>query len=112
VPGPRVLGHGGAKLASADPVPPLTALATGNWLVQVGAFSGVAQASAASKAAQKSANLYAGQVSVSALPHGHGMLYRARIVGLAENQAREACRALTHEHKPCVVLRPDGSTVH
>jgi D-alanyl-D-alanine carboxypeptidase len=111
--GPLVLTPGphrvGPRLASAAPTPPVAA---GNWLVQVGAFSGAAQASAASQAAIKSANLYQGQVSVSAAPHGHAKLYRARVVGLAETQAREACRTLTREHKPCVVLGPDGSATH
>ena len=55
---------------------------------------------------------FQGQVSVSALPHGHGTLYRARVTGLAETQARDACKALSHEHRPCVVLAPDGTIAH
>jgi D-alanyl-D-alanine carboxypeptidase len=109
----RVTGRSGAKLASADPIPPAAAgPITGNWLVQVGAFAGPAQASAASKAAIKTANLLQGQVSVSALPYGHGKLYRARVIGLAETQARDACKTLSREHKPCVVLSPDGAVAH
>jgi len=99
-------GHPPARLASAAPS------AGGGWLVQVGAFSAAAQASAASQAAIKSANLYQGQVSISLAQHGHAKLYRARVAGLAETQAREACRTLTREHKPCVVLGPDGSATH
>jgi D-alanyl-D-alanine carboxypeptidase len=102
-----------AKLASADhTMPSVAAPLTGTWLVQVGAFAAPAQASAAGKAAIKTANLYHGQVMVSALPHGHGMLYRARVVGLAETQARDACKTLSREHMPCVVLAPDGTVAH
>jgi len=102
-----------AKLASADHTMPAPgAPLTGNWLVQVGAFAGPTQASAAGKAAIKTANLYPGQVMVSALPHGRGTLYRARVVGLAETQARDACKTLSREHMPCVVLAPDGTVAH
>ena len=84
----------------------------GAWLVQVGAFSGPSQATAASKAAIRAANLDQGQISVSPLPRGHATLYRARVVGLAESQAREACRTLAHEHMACVVLGPGASLAH
>jgi D-alanyl-D-alanine carboxypeptidase len=103
----------GTRLASATPILPAAAAPpSGGWLVQVGAFSAPALASAASKAAIKSANLYQGQVNVSALPHGRGKLYRARVSGLAESQARDACKTLSREHKPCVVLGPDGAIAH
>jgi D-alanyl-D-alanine carboxypeptidase len=112
-PVPHGIGRSGAKLASADQTLPaaITPLSR-NWLVQVGAFAGPAQASAASKAAIKTANLIQGQVSVSTLALSHGKLYRARVVGLAETQARDACRTLSREHKPCVVVAPDGSIAH
>ncbi len=104
------------KKATAKPMPTeptaASAPASGTWLVQVGAFRGKAQAAAASKAAIRTANLYQGQVNVSPLSHGHGTLYRARVVGLAEPQAREACRTLEREHMACVVMGPGGSAVH
>ena len=84
----------------------VAAPASGSWLVQVGAFRGPAQASAASKAAIKAANLNQGQVSVSPLQNGHSTLYRARVVGLGETQAREACRTLERERIACVVVAP------
>jgi D-alanyl-D-alanine carboxypeptidase len=85
---------------------------TGGWLVQVGAFSGPTQATAASKAAIRAANLYQGQINISPLPRGHATLYRARVVGLAESQAREACRTLAREHMACVVLGPGATLAH
>ncbi|MBV8165537.1 MAG: D-alanyl-D-alanine carboxypeptidase [Alphaproteobacteria bacterium] len=108
-----------AALAIAPPPAPAkkgtkdvaAAPAAGGWLVQVGAFRGPAQASAASKAAIKAANLQ-GQVSVSPLQNGHSTLYRARVVGLAEAQARDACRTLERERIACVVVGPSGSVVH
>jgi D-alanyl-D-alanine carboxypeptidase len=102
-----------AKPASSDKVlPAATAPASGGWLVQVGAFRGAAQATAASKAAIRTANLYQGQVSVSLLANGHGKLYRARVSGLAETQARDACKTLAREHMTCVVLGPGGTVTH
>jgi D-alanyl-D-alanine carboxypeptidase len=102
-----------AKPASADqPLAAAAAPATGTWLVQVGAFRGHAQATAASKAAIRTANLYQGHVSVSALSHGRAKLYRARVIGLAEVQAREACKMLAREHMACVVLGPGGTIAH
>ena len=41
-----------------------------------------------------------------------GKLYRARVAGLAETQAREACRALERQHMACVVLNPSGIVAH
>ena len=85
---------------------------TGGWLVQVGAFRAPGQATAASKAAIHAANLNQGQINVSPLPRGHVTLYRARVVGLAENQARDACRTLSREHMACVVLGPGATLAH
>jgi D-alanyl-D-alanine carboxypeptidase len=103
----------GAKPTRADePLAAASAPASGSWLVQVGAFRAQAQAAAASKAAIRTANLYQGQVSVSASTNGHGKLYRARVTGLAEAQAREACKTLEREHMACVVLGPSGTVVH
>ena len=98
----------GAKTAPADDAPPAAA-ATGSWLVQVGAFRAQAQATAASKAAIRTANLNQGQINVSPHKNGHGTLYRARVAGLAEDQAREACRALTRENMACVVVSPTSA---
>ena len=95
-----------------DTLPAAAAPAAGGWLVQVGAFRGQAQAAAASKAAIRAANLYQGQISVSPLTHGHAKLYRARVTGLAEAQAREACKMLEREHMACVVLGPSGTIAH
>ena len=99
----------GAKAAPADDTAPAAASASGAWLVQVGAFRAQAQATAASKAAIRTANLNQGQVSISPLVNGHGKLYRARVAGLAEDQAREACRTLTREHMVCVVVAPTSA---
>ncbi|MBI3513841.1 MAG: D-alanyl-D-alanine carboxypeptidase [Proteobacteria bacterium] len=93
----------GAKAAPAVNPP---ATASGSWLVQVGAFRAQAQATAASKAAIRTANLDQGQVSISPHRNNHGTLYRARVAGLAEDQAREACRALARENMACVVVAP------
>jgi D-alanyl-D-alanine carboxypeptidase len=35
-----------------------------------------------------------------------GKLYRARLTGLAEPDAREACRLLTKQNQACLVVAP------
>ncbi len=101
-----------AKPTATKELPAAAAPASGTWLVQVGAFTAPAQATAASKAAMKTANLYQGQISVSPAPNGRNKLYRARVSGLAENQARDACKALVRERMSCVVLGPGAAVSH
>jgi D-alanyl-D-alanine carboxypeptidase len=100
------------KGAKDGAVPAAGASASGAWLVQVGAFRGQAQATAASKAAIKAAHLNQGQVNISPLQNGRNTLYRARVTGLGEAQARDACKALERERMACVVVAPSGSVVH
>lgn len=102
----------GTSALSAKMLPSAKEPVAGSWLVQVGAFSAQSQAAAAGQAAIKNANLYQGQVSVSPFPHGRSKLYRARVAGLAENQAREACKTLSRQHMSCVVVGPGGSVTH
>ena len=41
-------------------------------------------------------------------PFGHGVLYRARLGGLARNDAGSACTVLRERNIPCMVVTPGG----
>ncbi len=99
------------KSASVKPVavkPPVTvAKARGTWAVQVGAFATQASARKAAEAASASARgpLGEGTVAVAEGKDAKGAkLYRARIAGLTEKDAREACQALARQKSACVAV--------
>jgi len=76
-----------------------------NWGIQVGAYGQQAKAhQAAVTAKQKLGKLVAdGDVSIA---HGKGRhtVYRARLIGLPQETAREACRRLSRNHMSCSVI--------
>ena len=76
-----------------------------NWGIQVGAFSQQARArQAADTARRKLGKLVAdGEISV-VRGKGHHSVYRARLIGLPEDAAHEACRRLTKTHLSCRVI--------
>ncbi len=74
------------------------------WGIQVGAFSQEAQAQQlAQQAAQRLANNLSGQIAVDTL-EGQTPVYRARLVALDEQHAREACRELQLQGMECMVV--------
>ena len=87
------------------------ALSYGGWAIQVGAFNSVDQARfATTMARQADYAVLAGSQSVvqQTAPFGHGVLYRARLAGLARNSAGSACAALKSQNIPCMVVTPGG----
>ncbi len=77
---------------------------TGGWGIQVGAFSQEAQAQQlAQQAAQRLTNNLAGRIAVDTL-EGQTPVYRARLVALDEQHAREACRELQIQGMECMVV--------
>ncbi len=89
----------------------LPSRATGAWAIQVGAFVSVDQARfATTMARQADFPLLAGSQSVvqQTSPFGHGVLYRARLAGLARNDAGSACAVLRDRNIPCMVVTPGG----
>ena len=78
-----------------------------NWGIQVGAYTQQTKAhQAASSALHKLGNLASdGEVAVSKSKQGHHIMYRARIIGLAEEDARASCKRLSKAHESCSVLR-------
>jgi hypothetical protein len=77
------------------------------WTIQVGAFS---ERDAAEAQIARIASLSSGEFShaasaIAPMPwHDRKMLYRARFVGLVENQARASCVKLLDLNIPCIVM--------
>lgn len=99
--------------ALADTIPPpppghLTGSTRGKWAIQVGAFEHADDARAAISAAlhKAPAPLHAAWQTVGSVREPHGMLYRARLVGLSRDAAIEACDELGHAHSACFVISP------
>lgn len=80
------------------------------WGIQVGAFSDYQTShKAASSAAQKLGRLVsAATVDVSKTKAGKKTVYRSRLVGFTEDQARAACKRLSKEKKSCAVVQPSA----
>jgi D-alanyl-D-alanine carboxypeptidase len=76
-----------------------------NWGIQVGAYAQLAKAKlAATEARHKLGKLVAdGEVSI-AHGKGHHAPYRARLIGLSQDTAREACRRLARNRVSCAVI--------
>lgn len=74
------------------------------WGVQVGAFSQEAQArQLAQQAAQRIAQNLGGRVAVDTV-EGQNPVYRARLMALDEQRARQACRELHSQGMDCMVV--------
>lgn len=81
------------------------------WGVQVGAFSRYAPAHlAATRAARRVPVLLGTRVVIVPDQGDDGHIYRARLMGLSEAQAREACRKLESRKTGCLVIRNDEDT--
>jgi D-alanyl-D-alanine carboxypeptidase len=80
------------------------------WAVQVGAYSTTPSAEdAAYMAKEKLPVLLNGtRLSLSQTTRGGSRLYRARLVGMTEIQARNACRRLADNDIPCLAVGEDG----
>jgi D-alanyl-D-alanine carboxypeptidase len=80
------------------------------WGIQVGAFSRYATAFSAAQEAQRklSANMPGGRAVVTS-HRAHGQtVYRARLIGISEKQARSACQKLDSSSRAsCHVVSPD-----
>lgn len=102
--------------ARSIPIPALPAVRTappayGIWAIQVGAYTSTGQAHFAATMAREAA--YA-QLSGSrglvqpTSRFGGTVLYRARLEGLAHEDAGAACKALEQHGIPCMIVPPGG----
>jgi D-alanyl-D-alanine carboxypeptidase len=89
----------------ADGVMPLAA--NRNWGIQVGAYSRYSPARQAAIKAQQSLPFEIPQtrIAVDESEGRNGKLYRARLVGLGQDEATDACRALKARHLSCLVVQ-------
>ena len=79
------------------------------WAIQVGAFNRIDGARKAAEAAAELApvQLTEAGIEISSLKsHKHSAVHRARLTGLTEAQAHDACQILAHKDKDCLVLSP------
>lgn len=77
------------------------------WGVQVGAYAHFAQARIAALKAQQTTPALAKATVVIGRPHaGNGAVYRARLMGLSETQARAACGHILRHKGGCLVVNP------
>ncbi|MBX9634429.1 MAG: D-alanyl-D-alanine carboxypeptidase [Magnetospirillum sp.] len=81
-----------------------------SWSIQVGAFAQYKPAhQAASAAAKKLGGLVSrATVDVDKAKQGKQMLFRARLSGFTEDQARAACKRLSRAKKDCKVIQPSA----
>lgn len=103
----------------AAPVPPPAPAAKpvanatpSGWTIQIGAFAANDRAQSAAQDVVRTVRPAAGGkviVASSQSRPGTPAVYRARISGLAEPQAREACRTLSQQNKPCMALAPGSA---
>ncbi|SEF78842.1 D-alanyl-D-alanine carboxypeptidase family protein [Nitrosomonas ureae] len=76
--------------------------ANDDWGVQIGSYH---EPSRAHAHAQAAARWIPGEVAVTEVEISNRRLYRARLVGLQENQARSACQSLMRQGIECLVVR-------
>lgn len=93
-----------AEAGSAEPGP----LAGEDWSIQVGAFRRLASAERQAEAAVRVAPGPLGDagVSILAVHDAERTLYRARLVGLSEHAARDACGLLKRKRIGCTLVAP------
>lgn len=94
--------------AKAKPVKRPTKAEAESWVIQVGAFKEFRPAQqAAAKAAQTLGRLIGkGAIDVDKLK-GSPPVYRARLAGLSQSQARAACRRLGQAGQGCKLIGPN-----
>lgn len=103
-PVPQSIGQLASAVAKGSPV----VAAEDDWGVQVGAFS--SKASGKRALAQASKRLPRGMTdlrpSLTEVPTRKGTVYRARLTGLAETEARSLCDTLRRAGQRCIPVSP------
>jgi D-alanyl-D-alanine carboxypeptidase len=97
-----------AKSSDFEPRQPEAVLPP-HWGIQVGAYSsdGPARAIIVTARDHLGPSLGHGRERVERVHRRHGTIYRARIMGLREAEARDACAVLVTKHLPCVPVPGD-----
>jgi hypothetical protein len=95
--------------AEADTLPFYGTAHTGGWAIQVGAYGNAGDARAAVQSARRHERyeLASARTIVMPVHVSQRLLYRARLSGLSETAAVNACEAI-RGRSPCMVLSPDA----
>lgn len=106
----RARPGGPRALSRASKTRPTPSPAGRQWAVQVGAYPSAPPAeNAALEAKAKIPDLLGdSRLSFPQVTRGGSQFYRARLVGLTENEARAACRQLASHAMPCLAVSADG----
>ena len=108
----RPLAPGGpAPITAASETQTFASTDSKGWAVQVGAYPSTTPAEDAALGAKaKIPDLLGGtRLSLPRTTRGGSLFYRARLIGLTENQARTACRRLADHAIPCLAIGADGA---
>ncbi|MGE0253786.1 MAG: serine hydrolase [Alphaproteobacteria bacterium] len=103
------------QVASIGPAEPTAVVQEGDtggdWAIQVGAFKLLKTARDAAAAVSRRLVDLPGEahIDVAPLPTRTRTLYRARIAGLDEDNARGACKQLRRRGETCALILPDGT---
>jgi hypothetical protein len=97
--------------AEADTMPVYGTAHIGDWAIQVGAYGNAGDARAAVESARRHEHyeLASARTIVMPVHVSQRLLYRARLSGLSESAAVNACQAI-RGRSPCMVLSPDALT--
>ncbi|MEO1192491.1 MAG: serine hydrolase [Pseudomonadota bacterium] len=94
---------------AATPVSAPQPQRAGLWAIQIGAFSQAQSAQTAGQDAKQAlGGLATGQVRVVEVAQNGTSLFRSRIAGLAESDARAACNYRILRGAPCLVVAPES----
>ena len=107
--GARPLQERMAQRVSYDPAPPVDP-PPGRWAIQVGAFASLTTAESAAEHARSAAPdlLRTAKIELPATsPFGNQVAFRARLLGLTQTAAADACARLTSRGMACVTVPPD-----
>lgn len=106
--------------ASDDPIQALIAQSEGSetfsgnalssaWAVQVGAFSNREGAQQLATQAVDYLSTELSEARIAVMPaQGEQTIFRARVIGLQESQARQSCQQLMQQGMDCMVVRAEG----
>lgn len=76
------------------------------WGIQVGSFRAMDQArDRAAEAAKRLGNTQQAKIAVNEASVGGQTLYRAQLVGLAQDEAKQSCEHLVRQSMDCLVIR-------
>jgi D-alanyl-D-alanine carboxypeptidase len=119
LPRPQELEATVARLDVAPPTAPKAESDSGSdwaggqtqWSIQVGAYGDIVPARAAAADAVNRIPKLTENTHISIAPYhaGDRLMYRARLIGMSENSAKQACRSLAKRRIPCIAIAPDSS---